>query len=60
MFERSDFMIEDEQGFRPGSGWADQAFALMQLIEKACKGECKVRVGFMDLEKAYDRLDTEG
>lgn len=53
-------MIEDEQGFRPGSGWADQAFALMQLIEKACKGECKVRVGFMDLEKAYDRLDTEG
>ena len=54
-------MIEDEQGsFRAGRGFVDQIFTLKQIGEKAREKKCRVYVSFMDLEKAYDRVNREG
>lgn len=56
----SDAMICDERdGFRPGRGCVDQVVALRQLFEKARERNSKVCVGFMDLEKAYERVERE-
>ena len=56
----TDGMIGDEQGgFRPGRGCVDQVFAVRQISEKAREKGKKVYAGFMDLEKAYDRVDRE-
>ena len=53
-------LIDDEQGgFRAGRGCGDQIFAIKQIGEKARESECRVYVGFMDLEKAYDRVISE-
>ena len=48
-------------GFRARRGCEDQIFTLKQIVEKARKKKCKCRVyvGFMDLEKAYDRVNRE-
>ena len=40
-------------GFRPGRG------CLEQIGEKAREKKCRVYVGFIDLEKAYDRVSRE-
>ena len=34
-------------------------FTLKQIWEKAWKKKCRVCVGFMDLEKAYDRVNRD-
>ena len=48
-------LIEDEQGvFRAERGCVDQIFTLKQIWEKS-----RVYVGFMDLEKTYDRVNRE-
>ncbi len=50
--------IQDEQcGFRPGRGTTDQLFILQQISEKAWEYDKEVHVCFVDLEKAYDRVD---
>ncbi len=54
-------MICDEQGgFRRGRGCVDQIFAVRQVCEKYLAKGKKVFWAFMDLEKAYDRIDREG
>ena len=50
---------DDQGGFRAGKGCADQAFTLKQIDEKARRKKCRVYVGFMDLEKANDRVNRE-
>ena len=45
---------EEQGGFRAGRGCVDQIFTLKQIDQK-----CRVYVGFMDLEKAYDRVNRE-
>ena len=53
-------LIEDEQGgFRTGWGCVDQIFTLKQIGEKERKKKCRVYVGFIDLEKAFDRVRKE-
>ena len=53
-------LIDDEQrGFREGRGCVDQIFTLKQIGEKAREKKRSVYVGFMDLEKAYDRVNRE-
>ena len=53
-------MINDKQGsLRAGSGCVDQIFTLKQIGEKAREKKCRVYVGFMDLEKTYDRVNRE-
>ena len=50
---------EEQGGFRKGRGCMDQVFALKMLIEKKLEKQKKLYVGFMDLEKAYDRVNRE-
>ena len=54
----SEGLIDDEHGcFKAGRGYADQIFTLRQIGEKAREKKCRVYVGFMDSEKAYDRVN---
>ena len=46
-------------GFRAGRRCVDQIFNLKQICEKAREKKCRVYAGFMDLEKAYDRVNRE-
>ena len=51
-------MIGDVQlGLRAGRGCVDQVFTLKQIGGKAREKKCRVYVGFMDLEKPYDRVN---
>ena len=53
-------LIDDEQGgFREGRWYVHQIFTLKQKCEKAREKTRKVYVGFIDLEKAYDRVNME-
>ena len=50
---------EEQSGFRRGRSCADQIFVLRQLCEKMKEKEKRVWIAFMDLEKAYDRVDRD-
>lgn len=50
---------EKHVGFREGRGCADQIFALQMLIEKYIEKDRKLFVVFMDLERAYDKVDRK-
>ena len=53
-------MTEDEQGgFRTGRGCIDQIFTLKQICEKVREKQRRVYVGFIDLEKSYNRINRE-
>ena len=53
-------LIDDDQGgFRAGRRFVDQIFTLQQIGEKVRDKKCRVYVGFMNLEKAYDRVNRE-
>ena len=53
-------LIDDEQGgLKAVSGYVDQIFTLKELGEKAREEKRRVYVGFIDLEKAYDRINRE-
>ena len=53
-------LTDDEQrGFRTGMGCVDQIFILEQISDKAREEKCRVYVGFMDLEKAYNWVNRE-
>ena len=53
-------LIDDEQrGFRAGRVCVDQIFTLKQIGEKAREKKLRVYVGFMNLEKAYDKDNRE-
>ena len=53
-------LIDDEKGgFRGGRGCVDQIFTLKQIGWKSREKKRRVYVGFIDLEKAYDRVNRE-
>ncbi|MEL7520935.1 MAG: reverse transcriptase family protein, partial [Cyanobacteria bacterium J06553_1] len=53
-------MLGEEQcGFRMGRGCVDQVFSLKQLSEKYIGKGKDLYVAYMDLEKAYDRIDRD-
>ena len=53
-------LIDDEQGgFRAGKGSVDQIYTLKQIGEKSRKKKRRVYVRFIDLEKAYDRVNRK-
>ena len=53
-------LIDDEQGgFREGRRCVDQVFTLKQISEKAREKKRKVYVGYIDLEKAYERVNRK-
>ena len=53
-------VIDDEQwGFRAGRGCIHQIFTLKQIDERAREKKSRVYVGFVHLEKAYDRVNRQ-
>ncbi len=52
-------MSEDQGGFRKGRGCVDQLFAMKRLMEGYLGKDKKLYAAFMDLEKAYNRVDKE-
>ena len=50
---------EEQCGFRSGRGCIDQIFTVRQMCEKVMAKGKEVFWAFMDLEKAYDRVDRE-
>ena len=48
-----------QEGFRAGKGCVNQFFTLKYIGEKAREKKCRVNVGFIDLEKAYDGFNRE-
>ena len=55
-----DRICDEQGGFRRGRGCVDQVFAVRQVCEKYLGRNKEVFWAFMDLEKAYDRIDREG
>ena len=53
--ETEGFIYNEQGEFRAGRGCVDQIFALKQI-----DGKAREHVGFMDLEKAYNRVNREG
>ncbi len=57
----TDKSVGDKQGgFWKGRGCVDQIFAMKILVEKYLGKDKKLFAAFMDLEKAYDRVDRKG
>ena len=57
----TDCRISREQGaFRKGKGCIDQIFTVKMVAEKYLAKGRKMYAAFMDLEKAYDRIDWTG
>ena len=50
---------EEQCGFRSGRGCVDQMFVMKQMNEKFVDKDKSLYVAFMDLEKAYSRVDKE-
>ena len=58
MMEITESRVSEEQGgFRKGRGCVDQIFTVRMTAEKYLAKGKKLYVAFMDLEKAYDRVD---
>ena len=51
------FIDDKRGGFREGSGCVNHIFTLKQVGEKARENKSTVYVGFIDLEKAYVRVN---
>ena len=52
-------IAEVQDGFRRGRGCTDQIFIVRQICEKYLGRGRDVYFAFLDLEKAYDRVDRD-
>ena len=50
---------KQQYGFMPGKGTTDAVFALRMLMEKYKEGQRELHCVFVDLEKAYNRVQRE-
>ncbi len=61
MMKITDTSVGAEQGgFRKGRGCVDQIFAVKIFLGKYLEKDRELFAAFMDLEKAYDRVDRKG
>ena len=49
---------DQRRGFRSGRGFVDQIFTQRQIGEKAREKKQRMYVGLVNLEKAYDKINT--
>ncbi len=60
LMEVTEGKVSEEQGrFRKGRGCIDQIFAMKRLVQEYLGKEKKLSAAFIDLKKAYDRVDRE-
>ena len=53
-------LIDDEQGrFRAGRGYVDQIFTLKQIGKEAREKKRRGYMGFINLERVYDRVNRQ-
>ncbi|KAI5738724.1 hypothetical protein M8J77_010460 [Diaphorina citri] len=52
-----EILTEDQYGFRKGRGTRDAILALRLLLEKQLKKNKETYIAFIDLEKAFDRVE---
>ncbi len=50
-------VMEEQGGFRAKRSCVDQVFTLRQVMEKVHEKRREIFVAFIDLEKAYDRVN---
>ena len=51
--------MDEQGGFRAGRGCNDQIFTVRQIMEKTIEKDKVVYMAFVDLEKAYDKVNRE-
>ena len=52
-------VMDEQGGFRAGRGCNDQIFTVRQIMEKTIEKDKVVYMAFVDLEKAYDKVNRE-
>ena len=57
IFERNNVMGEEQNGFRSDRRGEDNLFVVREVIEKLRKRGKKGYIAFLDIEKAYDRVN---
>ena len=58
--ELTEGKVSEEQGeFRKGKACVDQTFATKIMVKEYLGDNGKLYAAFMDLEKAYDRVDRK-
>jgi hypothetical protein len=50
-------LLEEQNGFRIGRSCIDNVFIIKQTIEKRGEFNLKTHMAFLDLEKAFDRVN---
>lgn len=50
-------ILEEQSGFRPGRSCTDNVFTIKRIIEKRREFNLETHIGFVDFEKAFDRVD---
>jgi len=58
--EREGKLAEEQGGFRPGRGCADQAFNLFSIVGDRLREGKPTLLCFIDIKKAYDRVWRDG
>ena len=57
--KRENLIAEVQGGFWRGRGCMDQIFSVRQICEKYLRKGKDVQFAFLDLKKAYDRVDSD-
>jgi hypothetical protein len=50
-------LLEEQNGFRTGRSCIDNVFTIKQTIEKRREFNLETHIAFLDLEKAFDRVN---
>jgi hypothetical protein len=58
--EREEKLAEEQGGFRPGRGCADQVFNLFSIVGDRLRQGKPTLLCFIDIKKAYDRVWRDG
>jgi len=50
-------LLEEQNGFRIGRSCIDNVFTIQQTMQKRTEFNLETHIAFMDLEKAFDRVN---